>query len=426
MSNRSKALLLILGDLGILFLCLVVVVKLRLGDLYLPQHYDLFSYLFPLWLLAYFIEGLYSLRTFNPATLPVSLLRGTFMALVLTTLVTYVLVPQIKIISPKTNLVLIALLALPILYAWKRLFFYVFSHASRLRNTVLIGCPSTLEMVKFEINRKPFLGYKIQEHITAETELIAIERNLKAGDEVYSKVFSHLESGIEVMDLACFAEKISGKIPINSIDQSWFIEFCGHHESRSFDILKTAIDRAIAVIILLLFIPIALILFPIMLLTQGAPIFFTQERVGLHNKNFRVYKLRTMINSAEKDGPQWATAKDCRVTLIGKLLRKTRLDEIPQVINILKGEMSLIGPRPERPEFIKAILTKDIPFYNLRHLVKPGITGWAQVTFRYGSSVQDSLEKLQFDLFYIKNKSIWLEVVIALKTIRTIISGTGV
>jgi lipopolysaccharide/colanic/teichoic acid biosynthesis glycosyltransferase len=172
-------------------------------------------------------------------------------------------------------------------------------------------------------------------------------------------------------------------------------------------------------------IPIALILLPILLIVHGRPIFFKQKRVGLNNKTFTLYKLRSMVVDAEKDGAQWSKPGDARVTAMGKFLRKSRLDELPQLLNIIRGEMSLVGPRPERPEMINNQLSKEIPFYNLRHLVKPGVTGWAQVTFRYGFSKEDSLEKLQFDLFYVKNRSLWLDIIVILKTIKTVLTGAG-
>ena len=132
-----------------------------------------------------------------------------------------------------------------------------------------------------------------------------------------------------------------------------------------------------------------------------------------------------MVVDAEKSGAQWSKPGDARITPLGKILRKTRLDELPQLINIIRGEMSLVGPRPERPEIIKGQLAPKIPFYHLRHLVKPGVTGWAQVTFRYGFSAEDSQEKLQYDLFYVKNRTIWLDVLVILKTIKTVITGAG-
>ena len=423
MSNRAKALLLLLVDLVILFGSLSAIVTLRLGGAFLDTHLHLFTYLFPLWVLMYFIEGTYTLRTFNPASLPISTLRGTFLAVIVSMLATYLTPTELKVVTPKTNLILVTLLALPLLFLWRRFFFNFFAKDRRLRNTFLIGAETTISMVKAEIQRKPYLGYKIQDRINEQTELVAIERNLDP--EIYSEVFKLLQSGVQVMDLARFAENISGKIPLNSIDESWFVEHCGHQESRSFNLIKTTLDKLTAIILFILLIPLSMILLPLLLLVHGRPIFFKQKRVGLNNTTFTLYKLRSMVIDAEKSGAQWAKPGDARITPMGKFLRKSRLDELPQLLNIIRGEMSLVGPRPERPEMIDKVLAKEIPFYNLRHLVKPGVTGWAQVTFRYGFSTEDSLEKLQYDLFYVKNKSVWLDIIVILKTIKTVLTGAG-
>ncbi len=179
------------------------------------------------------------------------------------------------------------------------------------------------------------------------------------------------------------------------------------------------------ILMLIMLVPVAIILFPILLLVHGRPIFFKQTRTGLNNKSFTLYKLRSMVIDAEKGGAQWAKPGDARITPLGKILRKTRLDELPQLINIIRGEMSLVGPRPERPEIISGQLSPNIPYYSLRHLVKPGVTGWAQVTFRYGFSKEDSMEKLQYDLFYVKNRNIWLDALVIIKTIKTVLTGAG-
>lgn len=425
MSNRAKALLLILIDTAIMYLALTVVIALRRGDL--QEHYRLFSAIFPFWILLNFIEGIYTLRTYNPANLPLSSLRSTALSVVVSIIFIYLFPLEGTDVTPKTNLVLIATLVLPITYLWRKLFFTFFSKASRLRETVLIGSEETLQIVTEEIERKPHLGYKIigkNCEIPPETKLIAIERNF-SNTEVYQKIFSLLEQGVEVIDLAKFAEKISGKIPLKAIDESWFVEYCGYHESRSYDVIKVLIDKSIAILMLIILIPFAAVILPLLLIFHGRPIFFKQIRTGQNGKPFKLYKLRSMVVDAEKHGAQWAKPGDARVTRIGKILRKTRLDELPQLINIIRGEMSLVGPRPERPEMIESKLAPNIRFYNLRHLVKPGVTGWAQVTFRYGFSQEDSMEKLQFDLFYVKNRSIWLDVIVILKTIKTVITGAG-
>ncbi len=375
----------------------------------------------------YFIEGLYTLKTYNPAGLPISIFRSTFLSVVISFIFVYLFPIEGKDITPKTNLILLGVISIPLMYGWRKFFFNYFSRDARLRETALIGSQETIQIVQEELSRKPHLGYKIvstNEVIPQGTQLIAIERNL-ANKELYQRIFSMLGSGVEIIDLAQFAEKISGKIPIRAIDESWFIEYCGHQESRSYDLLKLAIDKSVAILLLIILIPFAAIILPLLLIFHGRPIFFKQIRTGQNNRPFKLYKLRSMVVDAEKHGAQWAKPGDARVTTIGKILRKTRLDELPQLINIIHGEMSLVGPRPERPEMIEKQLAPNIPFYNLRHLVKPGVTGWAQVTFRYGFSQEDSKEKLQFDLFYVKNKSLWLDLLVVLKTIKTVLTGAG-
>ena len=158
-------------------------------------------------------------------------------------------------------------------------------------------------------------------------------------------------------------------------------------------------------------------------LESKGPAFYSQVRVGRFNRPFRIYKLRTMVNNSETSGAQWATKNDSRITAVGKFLRKTRLDELPQFWNVLKGEMSLVGPRPERPEFVED-LGKEIPFYLQRHLVKPGLTGWAQINYPYGASVEDSYNKLTYDFYYIKNASMGLDLQIFLRTTGTVMKGS--
>ncbi len=440
MSNRAKTILLLIVESLILVLALTFVIYARKGfnpkASYVLKHYDLFTFVFPFWIMMYFIEGLYTLKTYNPATLPISLLRGTVLSIIVSIILIYLFPFNVEKITPKTNLILVGFAALPMLYFWRRFFFNFFSHDRRLRNTFLVGSKETLELVNFEIQSKPHLGYKIvasvtpDEHtqldIPAGTELVAIERQSTKESQFYQKVFALMDSGVEVTDLAKFAEQISGKIPIRSIDESWFIEYCGHQESRSYNLTKTIIDRVVAILLMILLIPVAAILFPILLLVHGRPIFFKQVRTGTNNKLFTLYKLRTMVIDAEKHGgAQWAKPGDSRITPLGKFLRKTRLDELPQLINIIRGDMSLVGPRPERPEIIEKQLAPNIPYYSLRHLVKPGVTGWAQVTFRYGFSQEDSKEKLQYDLFYVKNRSLWLDILVIIKTIKTVLTGAG-
>ena len=438
MSNRAKAILLFIIDSLILFIALLVVVfASKLGTpstAFIIDHIKLFTSILPIWTLMYFVEGIYTLKTHNPATLPISLLRGSVIAMIVSAIVIYLLPVEIGEITAITNLVLMGFMALPLLFWSRRTFFTYFSNETRLRNTFIVGSQETLDLVEYEIGEKPYLGYRIIALCTPDiaynppdnAEFIVLERHMPREHNLYKQVFGMLGSGVEIMDLAKFAEQISGKIPLKAIDESWFIEYCGHQVSRSYDIFKSIIDKTVAITILLIIIlPFTFFLLPVLLVIHGRPIFFKQVRTGLNNKPFTILKLRTMVVDAEKNGAQWAKPGDARITPLGKFLRKTRIDELPQLINIIRGDMSLVGPRPERPEIIEKQLAPNIPYYALRHLVKPGVTGWAQVTFRYGFSEEDSKEKLQYDLFYVKNRSIWLDMLVVIKTIKTVVTGAG-
>lgn len=434
MTNRAKTLLLLLVDIITIVISLSLTLWLRrpaqFNLSYIGYHLTLFAWVYPFWFLMFFIEGLYSLTTFKfrSSSLTASLLRASVITIIVSAAITYFLPPHLYKVTPKTNLLLSAFFSLPLLYSWRIYFYRTFSKSNLQRNIVIIGSESTTKFVEEELASKPFLGFKLAGTnlpLPANTEVVAIERHALK-DEAYQEIFKKLGTGLEVIDLALFSEMISRKIPLESIDQSWFIEYCGFQKSRSFEVLKSLLDKSVAITLLcILILPFTLILLPLLLILHGRPIFFKQKRTGLYNQSFTLYKLRTMVIDAEKNGAQWAKPGDARITTLGKILRKTRLDELPQLINIIKGEMSLVGPRPERPEIIESKLAPNIPFYNLRHLVKPGVTGWAQVVFRYGFSQEDSKEKLQYDLFYVKNKSIWLDIVIILKTIKTVITGSG-
>ena len=438
MSNRAKTSLLLIGDVFFLLLAIVCTIFFRKGPSveasYLFSHFKLFTYIFPIWILIFFIEGLYTLKTYNFANLQISIFRSVFLSLAFSFVIIYLLPSNLTDLAPKTNLVIIAIFSIIFLYTWRNWFLKFFSNEKRNRGVLLIGSSITTNLVTSEVTKKPYLGYKVVKCLTAEetgenldlsgVELIAIERVAVKESLSTQKIFNLLGS-VEIIDLAKFAENISGKIPISSIDETWFIDYCGYNESRSYNFIKMLIDRTTALTLLIVLLPFIIIFIPILLVFHGRPIFFKQVRTGLNNKPFKLYKLRSMVVNAEKDGIQWAVPGDARITRIGKFLRKSRIDELPQLINILRGEMSLVGPRPERPEIIKSNLSLNIPFYDLRHLVKPGVTGWAQVTFRYGYSTEDSLEKLQYDLYYVKNRSIWLDVLIILKTIKTILTGAG-
>jgi sugar transferase (PEP-CTERM system associated) len=231
-------------------------------------------------------------------------------------------------------------------------------------------------------------------------------------------------NGIRVCDMSTFMEREGGQIRLESLNASWLVFHDGFLRSGFGSFLKRAVDIAASLLLLIPGLPLMALAAFAITLEDGGPIFYRQTRVGQNGRVFRLTKLRSMRVDAEAGGARWAAKDDRRVTQVGKVLRKTRIDELPQVVSVLLGHMSFVGPRPERPEFV-AQLTRQIPYFSARHSVKPGITGWAQVRFPYGASVHDSRCKLEYDLYYIKNCSIFLDVLILLHTVRVVLFARG-
>ncbi|MEL6496178.1 MAG: sugar transferase [Cyanobacteria bacterium J06623_7] len=232
--------------------------------------------------------------------------------------------------------------------------------------------------------------------------------------------------GVYVYSIADFCEQFWQKIPPAYVQDDWFAFTSGFNilHNRIKAKIKQLIDLVVAAVMLVVTLPITLPIAIAIKLTSPGPIFYSQVRTGLNGKKFRVYKFRSMYQNAESKGIQWAKEKDPRITTVGSFIRLTRIDELPQLWNVFKGEMSLVGPRPERPEF-DLQLREEIPYYDVRYLVKPGITGWAQVCYPYGASVEDAYQKVAYDLYYIKNYSLLMDFAIALKTLRVVVLGKG-
>ncbi len=234
-------------------------------------------------------------------------------------------------------------------------------------------------------------------------------------------------NGITVIDILSFFEREAGQIRIDILDPAWLVTSEGFRQSRFQDGVKRVFDILASFIILTVAAPFLLLTVIAILIEDGlkAPIFYSQVRVGKKGAHYNVYKFRSMRINAELQGKAvWATKEDSRVTRVGAFIRKTRLDEFPQILNVLKGTMSFVGPRPERPEFVDN-LAKEIPYYSERHLVKPGVTGWAQLLYPYGSSVIDSYQKQLFDMYYVKNHSLFLDCLILLQTVEVVLFGKG-
>lgn len=449
-----KKIILVLGDIILLYLSLVITLNLRYGQLdqeILKEHLGPFSIVFAIWLVVFFINGLYEIRKVkNDYKFFGQLINNLVINTLLAFSFFYLILGRFSSLKPQTVLIILIFVFACLWILWRKLFFYLISSAKLSNNLVIIGISPESLLLAEEIITKPQMGYSLKlffnpdfsvipekfqiipakkdlvdlknELIKHKIDTIVLVNNPKYSPDVAKHLFESIDLNVSYFNLTDFYEKITGKILINSLERNWFFENLSKKNNQLFLLIKRFYDLLFAII----FGCIALIFLPILALAikleSKGPLIIKQIRIGLNGQEFAVYKLRSMIDNAEKNtGVQWAKEKDNRVTRIGKFIRKSRIDEIPQFWNIIKGEMSFVGPRPERPEFVES-LKKEIPFFNERHLIKPGLTGWAQINFPYGASVEDAKEKLQYDLFYIKNQSIALDISIILKTINTILN----
>ena len=256
-------------------------------------------------------------------------------------------------------------------------------------------------------------------------EVVVAVREQRGGVLPLEQLLTCRLGGVRVTDLAGFFERVRGEVPVESLKASWLIYGDGFRQGFTRNLVKRTFDLLVSLFLLVLASPIMLLTAAAILLESGFPIIYWQERVGARGQKFMLLKFRSMVRDAEADGQaQWAAVNDARVTRIGRLIRRTRIDELPQLLNVLKGEMSFVGPRPERPCFV-AGLAEKIPFYGVRHSVKPGVSGWAQVRCPYGASVEDATRKLRFDLYYVKNHTFFLDLLILLETVRVVLFREG-
>ncbi len=257
------------------------------------------------------------------------------------------------------------------------------------------------------------------------SEIVVAVQNRRGGTFPIRELLECKLFGITVTDAATFFERETYQIRVESLQPSWLVFGGGFDQSFVRTFMKRAFDIIVSTIILILTMPIMLVTALLIRLEDGGPVIYSQERTGRGNRPFKVHKFRSMGINAEKAGkPIWAQQNDPRVTRVGDFIRKVRIDELPQLWNVFKGEMSFVGPRPERPFFVEQ-LSNDIPYYNVRHSIKPGITGWAQVRYGYGASVEDAVQKLQYDLYYVKNNSLFLDILVLIDTMKVVLFGSG-
>lgn len=413
------------------------------------SHLRPFSLLFIVWLLIFYIGNLYNLRTaVTNSSFLTRTLQSTGLASIISIIFFYAN-PSLAI-APKTNLLIFVFVFSIFFLLWRSLFNFLLKSYLPQNNIAFIGYNQKVADILGDLSQKPHLGYNpafvyddtvanftLPEKVKRLTDVnglrqavagqkiskIVIVSDIINSEELRNALFACISLKIDFISLPHFYEAVSGKIPLELLTQMWFLENLSEGSKTGFDSLKRFYDLAFSAILSIVTLPLwPLILLAIRLDSPGSPI-YTQERTGKNGRVFTMYKFRTMATIGNDSSP--TKEKDQRVTRVGNFLRRTRIDEIPQMINIIKGEMSFVGPRPERPHLVEE-LAKAIPFYRERLLVKPGVTGWDQISGEYHSpSVEDTVKKLQYDLFYIKNRSLYLDFSIILKTIATVISRAG-
>jgi len=352
----------------------------------------------------------------------------------------------------RTWAVVIVMLATSLMLIYQVLVGELLPKALSPRKVLIYGTGARAQAVGNTMGRTPsqaqlvgfFASPNEQEHLVSQWDVLPTQQSLAAfvkekgvheivvalsdrrgGSMPMRELLDCKLSGVRVSDIATFFEQNVGQIRLDAVSAGWLIFGSGFDQGVIRSTTKRIFDILSALVLIVLSFPLMLITALFIKLESPGPIFYRQERVGLSGKTFDVVKFRSMRTDAEKDGvPRWATASDSRITRVGRVIRKVRIDELPQLFGVLVGDMSMVGPRPERPYFVDQ-LVQDIPFYAVRHSVKPGVTGWAQVSYQYGASREDTVEKLQYDLYYVKNHSLFLDLVILFQTVGVVLTGKG-
>ncbi len=437
---RLKKTIILLGDLAALHLALWLTIVVRYprpqwNERY-GEHWPYFLAVFFIWLLVFYINDLYNLNLRPGKRRFLAISANSFVASALLSTLYFYLNSQSSI-APKTNLAIFVLAFALLFIVWRGLC-RLLGWPQRFRsNLAIIGSGPKSDALLKTIQENPGAGYQASLLVKTQEELtrlkdslrnkgirtIVVADDLGRGQEVLGHLFDCLSRQTSVFSYPDFYELMSGKVPVEAIDQNWFLENLKEGRKRQYHFFKRFFDLSLAFIILIFSLPFwPLVALAIKLDSRG-PVFFRQTRLGREEKPFGLIKFRSMRTSGNDFSP--TEENDARITRVGSFLRKSRLDELPQIINVIKGEMSFIGPRPERPE-IAAELEKLVPFYKTRLLVKPGLTGWDQISGKYHSpSPSDSLEKLQYDLYYLKQRSLYLDLAISLRTLAIMFSQSG-
>jgi len=455
---NGRTVLLILAEAGLIFGSIVGAVYLRTGETERAA-YELITK-FGYWkaalvtffcLAAFYLFDLYDFVVMHDRReLVLRLIQALGLAWVALALSFYAYPPLML----GRSISLIALpLALGLMVGWRVSIHWFLGHPDFGQRILIVGSGKLAVELAREVLNRPDAGYRIVGFVGTDSELlgkslinprviglteqlgeivkregidrIVVAMGERRGQLPTDKLLQLSLSGeVSIEEGASFYERITGRVSLNMIRPSWLIFTGRGRQTKLSAVTRTAAHRFVALIGLIVSLPLAIVAAILVKIDSRGPVFYKQERVGKNGRTFVLAKFRSMRVDAEQDGPVWASKGDSRTTRVGRIIRKIRIDEIPQFWNILKGEMSFVGPRPERPHFVSQ-LAEEIPFYEQRHLIAPGLTGWAQIKYPYGASIEDARQKLQYDLFYIKNHSLVLDAYIMFDTIKIILFGRG-
>ncbi|MCX6737059.1 MAG: sugar transferase [Candidatus Parcubacteria bacterium] len=403
--KNVKKLIMVLGDVSIFYISFYLAIFFRLGFYFDPKIFSLglipFSCLFVFWLLSFSFNHLYETEYFRPFSRFIKLIFwATVINAILATFLFY-LMPE----------------------AWRTLFNLVLGRISVVKVTLIGQEPETSELKNYLIKNK-FLGYQI---VSESDDFSIDEKQGKADIYVISDTFKNKnwdeillkasESKAVLILLKDFYQDIFYKVPLRLINDHWFLDNLKSEQKKSYEWGKRIFDICGSIFLIILTSPLWLLISILIKVDSSGPIIYRSLRLGRNMRLFKIYKFRTMVKNADQLGPAWTLNKDERVTKIGKILRKLHLDELPQSLNILLGDISFVGPRPVEEKLARDFNIK-IPYYKLRHLIKPGVVGWAQINHRYSASLEDDVFKLEYDLYYLKHRNFWFDLVIMFKAWR--------
>ena len=452
---KARQIVLLTGDLVVLYISLGVTLLARYGLADFAHQLNLhlipMGLIFVTWLVVFYVNGLYDLFNIKVSYAFLRRFTESWLIAVGAAVTLFYLVPIFNI-TPRTNLFILSAIFGALFLVWR---FLIGLTAKASVQVLAINPNAELITLLSTLQKNPQLGYQIvgivsdDEKISTDNlqvfsgatpiraivsehhiGLIVMPFNTEASAaKLYGELYELLFWDVYTMPADAFFESLSGRISFASLQDSWFFENLQPHHASLYEVMQRIIDYVFATLGVLILVVITPFVALATKLQSPGPLFYLQERIGKGGRKFKVIKFSTMHalekdGGAELSGAQFTTQDDPRITKIGKIIRSLRIDELPQVVNVLKGEMSIIGPRPERPQFVEQF-EKHMPYYTVRNLVKPGLTGWAQINYPYAETTEQQLTKFQYDLFYIKNRSLMLDITIILKTLHVILYGKG-